>query len=85
MNDKRYILHKRRYDPVYDLRDCFNDRRYDFRKRRDIMGMVTLAIEKLTEMLPKFLEFAIQMIANIATVMISGSAATRETSRSIPA
>ena len=32
-----------------------------------IMGMVTLAIEKLTEMLPKFLEFAIQMIANIAT------------------
>ena len=32
-----------------------------------LMGMVTLAIEKLTEMLPKFLEFAVQMIANIAT------------------
>ena len=31
------------------------------------LGMVTFAIEKLTEMLPTFLEFAVKMIANIAT------------------
>ena len=32
-----------------------------------LLGMVTFAIEKLTEMLPTFLEFAVKMIANIAT------------------
>ena len=32
-----------------------------------LLGMVTFAIEKLTEMLPAFLEFAVKMIANIAT------------------
>ena len=32
-----------------------------------LLGMVTFAIEKLTEMLPNFLEFAVKMIANIAT------------------
>ena len=32
-----------------------------------MLGMVTFAIEKLTEMLPTFLEFAVKMIANIAT------------------
>lgn len=32
-----------------------------------LLGMVTFAIEKLTEMLPTFLEFAAKMIANIAT------------------
>ena len=32
-----------------------------------LLGMVTFAIEKLTEMLPTFLEFAVKMIAKIAT------------------
>ena len=32
-----------------------------------LLGMVTFAIEKLTEMLPTFLEYAVKMIANIAT------------------
>lgn len=32
-----------------------------------MMGMVTFAIQKLTEMLPTFINFAFQMIANIAT------------------
>ena len=32
-----------------------------------LLGMTTFAIEKLTEMLPHFLDFAVQMIANIAT------------------
>lgn len=32
-----------------------------------LLGMVTFAIEKLAEMLPTFLEFAVKMIANIAT------------------
>lgn len=32
-----------------------------------LLGMVTFAIEKLSEMLPTFLEFAVKMIANIAT------------------
>lgn len=35
-----------------------------------LLGMVTFAIEKLTEMLPTFLEFAVKMIANIATGII---------------
>lgn len=32
-----------------------------------LLGMVTFAIQKLTEMLPTFINFAFQMIANIAT------------------
>ena len=32
-----------------------------------LLGMVTFAIQKLTEMLPSFINFAFQMIANIAT------------------
>lgn len=32
-----------------------------------LLGMVTFAIQKLTEMLPAFINFAFQMIANIAT------------------
>lgn len=35
-----------------------------------LLGMVTFAIEKLTEMLPTFLEFAVKMIANIATGIV---------------
>ena len=33
LNDKRYILRKRRYNPVYDLRDRFYDCGYNLRKR----------------------------------------------------
>ena len=35
-----------------------------------LLGMVTFAIEKLTGMLPTFLEFAVKMIANIVQVLI---------------
>ena len=35
-----------------------------------LLGMVTFAIQKLTEMLPTFINFAFQMIANIATGIV---------------
>lgn len=39
-----------------------------------LLGMVTFAIQKLTEMLPTFINFAFQMIANIATGIAQASA-----------